>query len=161
MKSIAIIPALSGSKRIPDKEILLIDGHPLASYSARMSQKAGFDQVILSSDNESFKNLTNFWKTDFHKRKPEVGGLQCSQCGGKRCTNLSHLANSLMEESSCRRCSSCIRGIPADLWFLDASSNNDEKRWIFEDHSESARNCAEWLGHRRFLRKFDGIPSRK
>ena len=50
MKIYAFIPARSGSKGLPDKNILEIDGHPLMSYAVAFGLALGVNQVIGSSE---------------------------------------------------------------------------------------------------------------
>jgi pseudaminic acid cytidylyltransferase len=50
-KTIAIIPARGGSKRIPRKNIKLFHGKPLIAYSIQAALNSGlFDEVIVSTD---------------------------------------------------------------------------------------------------------------
>ena len=58
MKSIAIIPARAGSKRIPKKNIKLFNGKPIISYSIETALSANiFDKVIVSTDSEEIANI--------------------------------------------------------------------------------------------------------
>jgi N-acylneuraminate cytidylyltransferase len=51
MKTIAIIPARGGSKRLPNKNILMLGGIPLLAHSILYAQKHSFiDEVIVSTD---------------------------------------------------------------------------------------------------------------
>ena len=55
---VAIIPARSSSKGVPDKNIKLLAGKPLLAYSiaaARLSRK--IDRVIVSTDSEHYANI--------------------------------------------------------------------------------------------------------
>ena len=55
MKNIAIIPARSGSKGLPDKNIRLINGKPLMAYSIEAALNSGcFDTVFVSTDSEKY-----------------------------------------------------------------------------------------------------------
>ena len=50
-KSIAIIPARGGSKRIPGKNIKPFNGRPIIAYSIEAALKSGcFDEVMVSTD---------------------------------------------------------------------------------------------------------------
>jgi N-acylneuraminate cytidylyltransferase len=50
---IAVIPARSGSKRIPRKNIRMFCGKPIIAYSISAAQQTGlFDQVVVSTDDE-------------------------------------------------------------------------------------------------------------
>jgi CMP-N-acetylneuraminic acid synthetase len=53
----AIIPARSGSKGIPDKNIKLLAGKPLFAYSIEFANKLGVDKVICSTDSEEYATL--------------------------------------------------------------------------------------------------------
>lgn len=57
-KRICIIPARGGSKRIPRKNIRLLNGRPLISYSIRAAIDSGvFDEVVVSTEDEEIKNV--------------------------------------------------------------------------------------------------------
>lgn len=53
----ALIPARSGSKGLPHKNILDVDGHPLIAYSIAFARKAGVDRVIVSTDSEQYRAI--------------------------------------------------------------------------------------------------------
>ena len=58
MNTVCIIPARSGSKRIPEKNIRLLGGLPLVSWTIRAAQKSKvFDQIILSTDCANIANI--------------------------------------------------------------------------------------------------------
>jgi len=58
MKTIAIIPARSGSKRIPAKNIKLFCGYPIIEYSIKAALGAGiFDEVMVSTDSEEIAEI--------------------------------------------------------------------------------------------------------
>lgn len=55
-RSICIIPARGGSKRIPRKNILPLNGRPLISYSIRAAIDSGvFNEVIVSTEDAEIK----------------------------------------------------------------------------------------------------------
>jgi pseudaminic acid cytidylyltransferase len=57
-KSVCIIPARGGSKRIPRKNIKLFHGKPLISYSIEVALKSKlFDKVIVSTDDEEIAKV--------------------------------------------------------------------------------------------------------
>jgi len=50
---LAIIPARGGSKRLPNKNILELDGKPLIAWSIEEGLKSKYiDKVVVSSDSE-------------------------------------------------------------------------------------------------------------
>ena len=58
MKSIAIIPARSGSKGLKDKNIKLLSGKPLIAYSIESALESGlFDEVMVSTDSEQYAQI--------------------------------------------------------------------------------------------------------
>ena len=59
MKTIAIIPARGGSKRLPNKNILSLGGIPLVAHSILYAQKntAIIDDVYVSTDDEAIKKI--------------------------------------------------------------------------------------------------------
>ena len=57
-KSIALIPARSGSKRIKDKNIKLLNGHPLIAYTIRAAIDSKiFDAVVCVTDSKKYKKI--------------------------------------------------------------------------------------------------------
>ena len=59
MKTIAIIPARGGSKRLPNKNILSLGGMPLIAHSILYAQKnsAIIDEIYVSTDDEAIKRI--------------------------------------------------------------------------------------------------------
>jgi CMP-N-acetylneuraminic acid synthetase len=58
MKTIAVIPARSGSKRIVKKNIIDFMGKPLMAWTIEAALKSKiFDRIILSTDNTSFSKI--------------------------------------------------------------------------------------------------------
>ncbi len=74
MKHLAIIPARSGSRGLPGKNIRLLHGHPLLAWSIVAAQRSGlFDRVILSTDSEEYAAIGNTYGADTPwLRKPEL-----------------------------------------------------------------------------------------
>lgn len=60
----AFIPARSGSKGLPDKNILELDGHPLLSYSVAFGRALKIDRVILSTDSERYAEIGRRYGAD-------------------------------------------------------------------------------------------------
>lgn len=58
MKHIAIITARSGSKGIKDKNIKLMNGKPLLTYSIEAAKKSGiFDEIMVSTDSQTYADI--------------------------------------------------------------------------------------------------------
>jgi CMP-N-acetylneuraminic acid synthetase len=59
-KIIAIIPARKGSKRLPNKNKLLLNGKPLISYTMEAAIASKYiDDLIISSDDNDIKTIVN------------------------------------------------------------------------------------------------------
>ena len=56
-KVYAIIPARSGSKGVPDKNIKSLAGKPLLSYSINFARKINADRVFCSTDSEQYAEI--------------------------------------------------------------------------------------------------------
>lgn len=53
MKCVALIPARQGSKRVPGKNVRLLNGHPMLAYTIAAAIDSGvFEAVIVSTDSE-------------------------------------------------------------------------------------------------------------
>jgi CMP-N,N'-diacetyllegionaminic acid synthase len=62
LTSVAFIPARSGSKRIPEKNIKNLGGHPLIAYSIRSAIDSGvFDKVICATDDEKYAEIAKYY----------------------------------------------------------------------------------------------------
>lgn len=58
LKNLAIITARSGSKGLPDKNIKLLSGKPLMSYTIEAAYESDmFDEVFVSTDSEKYAEI--------------------------------------------------------------------------------------------------------
>ncbi len=72
MKIIAMIPARMGSKRIPKKNIRIMDGKPLICYAIdRALECKAFDSVWVNSEDEMLGKIARQAGVNFHRRPPE------------------------------------------------------------------------------------------
>ena len=59
---VALIPARSGSKRVPDKNIRPLAGHPLIAYTIAAAIDSGvFSDVIVSTDSEHYAEIAKHY----------------------------------------------------------------------------------------------------
>ena len=71
-KSIAIIPARGGSKRIPRKNIKEFHGLPLIAYSIKTALDSKlFDKVIVSTDDEEIASIAKEYGADVPYLRPK------------------------------------------------------------------------------------------
>jgi CMP-N-acetylneuraminic acid synthetase len=63
MRSLAIIPARGGSKRLPRKNARKLGGKPLVAHTLSAAQDSGcFDRIFLSSDDEEILSISEHYK---------------------------------------------------------------------------------------------------
>lgn len=76
MKNIVIIPARGGSKRLPNKNILLLDGIPLIAHSIlyALQNTTIIDAVYVSTDNEKIKEIAIQYGAKVIDRPSELSG---------------------------------------------------------------------------------------
>lgn len=112
-KKIAIIPIMLGSTRVKDKNLILIDGRPMAYYILEACKKANvFDEIYINSEHEIFKKFADDFGVKFYQRSPTKGGTACTtqsksrQCTGDRCQTHDHFLYDFM------------KNVPSDYLFL-------------------------------------------
>src|ERR671936_1595570 len=69
--AIALIPARSGSERVPDKNIRPLAGHPLLAYAVATARQAGvFDRVVCSTDSGKIAEVAQRYGADVPFLRP-------------------------------------------------------------------------------------------
>lgn len=72
MKVLAIIPARGGSKGVPDKNIRLLRGKPLITYTISAAlQSQLLSKVIVSTDSEKIAEIATRWGADVPFIRPD------------------------------------------------------------------------------------------
>jgi len=76
MKTIAIIPARGGSKRLPNKNVLLLDGIPLLAHSILYAQANNtiIDEVYVSTNDENIKEIALEYGAKIINRPENLSG---------------------------------------------------------------------------------------
>ena len=70
--AIAIIPARSGSKRIKDKNIRLLNGSPLLAYSINVAKESGlFSRIILATDSLKYAEIGSRYGAEVPSLRPQ------------------------------------------------------------------------------------------
>ena len=73
MKTVAMIPARLGSKRIPKKNLRILNGKPLISHIIEAAIEADcFDEIYINSESDIFEEIANSHKIKFYKRPDEL-----------------------------------------------------------------------------------------
>ncbi len=72
---LAIIPARGGSKGIPCKNIIPLEGKPLIAYTIEAARKSGiFDKIIVSSENKKIESISVKYGAQVIKRPKNLAG---------------------------------------------------------------------------------------
>jgi CMP-N-acetylneuraminic acid synthetase len=68
---VALIPARSGSERVPDKNVRPLAGHPLLAYAVATARQAGiFERVICSTDSGKIGEVAQRYGADVPFLRP-------------------------------------------------------------------------------------------
>src|SRR5688500_4665557 len=68
---VALIPARVGSKRVPGKNVRVLNGHPLIAYTIAPAIKSGvFDRVIVSTDSEAIAAIATHYGAEVPFLRP-------------------------------------------------------------------------------------------
>jgi CMP-N,N'-diacetyllegionaminic acid synthase len=75
-RTVAFIPARSGSKRVPNKNIRPLGGHPMLAYTVRAAIDSGiFDAVICATDSEEYASVARYYGAEVpFLRSKEISG---------------------------------------------------------------------------------------
>ncbi len=73
---IALIPARAGSKRVPDKNIRSLAGHPVIAYTIAAAAQSGiFSTVVVSTDSEKYADVARYYGAEVPFLRPaEMAG---------------------------------------------------------------------------------------
>lgn len=74
--AVAFIPARSGSKRVPNKNIRPLGGHPMLAYTVRAAIDSGvFDAIICATDSEAYADVARHYGAEVpFLRSVEISG---------------------------------------------------------------------------------------
>ncbi|WP_428629134.1 acylneuraminate cytidylyltransferase family protein [Sphingopyxis sp.] len=75
-KAVALIPARGGSKRVANKNIRPLGGHPLMAYSIRAAIDSGvFASVVCATDNDEYAEIARYYGAQVPALRPaEMSG---------------------------------------------------------------------------------------
>lgn len=73
---VALIPARAGSRRVKDKNIRLLNGHPLIAYTIAAARSSGiFSAVVVSTDSEDYAAIARHYGAEVPFMRPaELAG---------------------------------------------------------------------------------------
>ena len=91
LRAYALIPARSGSKGIPHKNIREIAGHPLLAYSIAFAKKINFERILVSTDSPRYQEVALRYGADC----PYLRGAEASSDKAMEEDVLADLASNL------------------------------------------------------------------
>lgn len=99
---VALIPARSGSKRVTGKNVRLLNGHPLISYTIAAARLSGvFAAIVVSTDSEDYADIAK-------KYGAEVPFLRPVDMAGDLSPDIEWIEHALTELSSMGREFDCF-----------------------------------------------------
>jgi len=94
-RCIALIPARSGSKRAPGKNVRMLGGKPIIAHTILAAQGSGiFNQIIVSTDSEEYMNLA----TQFGVRETALRPAELASDLSPDIDWVNHALSSLIDE---------------------------------------------------------------
>jgi N-acylneuraminate cytidylyltransferase len=70
-KAVALVPARSGSERVPGKNVLPLAGHPLIAYSIAAARQSGlFEAIVVSTDSDAIAEVARGYGADVPRLRP-------------------------------------------------------------------------------------------
>src|SRR5688572_17759666 len=70
--NVAFIPARQGSKRVPGKNVRLLNGHPMLAYTIAPAVESGvFDAVMVSTDSEEIAAVARHYGAEVPFLRPD------------------------------------------------------------------------------------------
>jgi CMP-N,N'-diacetyllegionaminic acid synthase len=75
VRAVALIPARSGSVRVPDKNIRLLAGHPLVAWAIAGARESGrFEAIVCSTDSDEIAEVARSYGAEVVLRPAEMAG---------------------------------------------------------------------------------------
>lgn len=131
---IALIPARSGSKRVPDKNIRPLAGHPVIAYTIAAALQSGvFSAVLVSTDSEKYAEVARRYGA-------EVPFLRPAEFSGDTSPDIEWLEYTLKrlhDEGRDYDCFSILR--PTSPFRLPQTIQRAWKEFLAEESADSLR----------------------
>jgi CMP-N-acetylneuraminic acid synthetase len=130
-KSVAIIPARGGSKRLPGKNLLPFFGHPMMAYGVSAVVNSGlFEKVIVSSDDAEIGRVAAWYGAEFMERPAELATDTAKSIDAVTHVLRSLAANGCHIENVCQVLPNCPLVTSADV--IDHERRFREARRAFQ-----------------------------
>jgi N-acylneuraminate cytidylyltransferase len=139
---VALIPARSGSKRVPDKNIRPLAGHPLIAYSIAAALQSGiFDAVIVSTDSKRYADIARHYGA-------EIPFLRPAKIAGDTSPDIEwveHMLSELRQDGRDYDCFSILR--PTSPFRLPETIRRAWEEFLAEDGVDSLRAVEKCQQH--------------
>ncbi len=142
--AIALIPARSGSKRVTDKNIRPLRGHPMIAYTIRAAIDSGiFQRVVVSTDSAQYAEIARHYGA-------EVPFLRPAEFSGDRSPDvewIGHALQSFAQEERHFDCFSILR--PTSPFRLPETIRRAWAEFLAQEGIDSLRaveKCAQHPG---------------
>ena len=138
---VALIPARSGSKRVPDKNIKPLAGHPVIAYTISAALQSGiFSDVLVSTDSLQYADIARYYGAEVPFLRPgELSGDQSPDIEW-----VEYTLNRLRQEGRTYDCFSLLR--PTSPFRLPQTIRRAWKAFLAEEGVDSLRaveKCAQ------------------
>jgi N-acylneuraminate cytidylyltransferase len=142
LSCVALIPARAGSKRVPNKNIRLLDGHPLLAYSICAALDSGvFRRVIVSTESPEIAELAKRYGA-------EVPFLRPAEFAGDKSPDIEwirHLLGELAARGEGADCFSILR--PTSPFRRPDTIQRAWKSFIADGKADSLRAVEKCTEH--------------
>jgi len=139
---VALIPARAGSKRVPDKNIRPLAGHPLIAYTIAAALESGiFTYVMVSTDSEHYAEIVKHYGA-------EVPFLRSAALAGDHSPDIEWLQdtlNRLQEAGRSYDCFSILR--PTSPFRLPATIQRAWQEFLAQTGVDSLRAVEKCTQH--------------
>ena len=139
---VALIPARAGSKRVPDKNIRPLAGHPVIAYTIAAALGSGiFTDVIVSTDSEQYADVVKYYGA-------QVPFLRPAELAGDQSPDIEWLAYTLgrlQDEGRNYDCFSILR--PTSPFRLPATIQRAWQEFLAQTGVDSLRAVEKCTQH--------------
>ncbi|MBI2062831.1 MAG: acylneuraminate cytidylyltransferase family protein [Candidatus Yanofskybacteria bacterium] len=151
----ALIPARAGSKRIPNKNVKLLGGHPLLAYTIRAAIDSGiFARIIVSTDSRKIADIAK-------KYGVEVPFLRPVKFAGDHSPDMEwvkHLLGKLFKEGDTVDCFSILR--PTSPFRQPETIRRAWRQFLSDNRTDSLRAVEKCKQHPAKMWRVDFAANR-
>jgi N-acylneuraminate cytidylyltransferase len=139
---VALIPARGGSKRVPRKNVRILNGHPLLAYAIAAARESGvFADVIVSTEDEAIARIAHHYGASIpFMRPPTLAGDASPDIEW-----VTHALTELRSQKSAYDCFSILR--PSNPFRQAATIRRARDAFLAERNADSLRAVEKCRQH--------------